>query len=362
METPMIADKTVTSLVVEDGIAIITVDSPPVNALSARVRAGIAEDMRKASADPQVKAIVLICGGRTFIAGADISEFGKPPQDPSLHEMIDTLESAPKPVIAAIHGTALGGGLETALGAHYRVAVPSAKVGLPEVKLGLIPGAGGTQRLPRIVGVERALDMITSGEFVAAAKAAEAGLIDEIVEEGKLREGAVAFARKVVAEGRPLRKVRDLSETMEAARGKPEIFAAFRKAHARKFRGFEAPEGCIQAIEAAVNLPFDEGMKKEREIFSRLIAGHAIEGPALRLLRRARGAQGAGPARGHEDASRRERRHHRRRHDGRRHRHELSECRHPGHDRRAEAGRARSRPLDHAPELRGDGRQGADEA
>ena len=269
----MSADKAVTNLAVEDGIAIITVNSPPVNALSAAVRDGIAGDMKKAGADPAVKAIVLICDGRTFIAGADISEFGKPPKGVPLIEMIDTLESNPKPVIAAIHGTALGGGLETALGAHYRVAVPSAKVGLPEVKLGIIPGAGGTQRLPRVVGAQRALEMITSGEFVGATKAKESGLVDELVEEGKLREGALAFARKVVAEGRPLTKVRDLKDKVEADRKTPQIFADFRKAQARKFRGFEAPEACIKAVEAAVNLDFDEGMKQEREIFLPLVTG-----------------------------------------------------------------------------------------
>ena len=267
------ADMAVTSLAVEDGIAVLTVDSPPVNALSAAVRDGIAQGIREASADPAAKAIVLFCAGRTFIAGADISEFGMPRVGTPLIEMITIIESAPKPVVAAIHGTALGGGLETALGAHYRVAVPSAKVGLPEVKLGIIPGAGGTQRLPRVVGAQRALEMITSGEQVPAAKAKEAGLIDEIVEEGTLREGAIAFAKKVVAEGRPLRKVRDLGDKMEAARGKPEIFAEFRKANARKFRGFEAPEACIQAVEAAVNLPFDDGMKREAEIFAPLVAG-----------------------------------------------------------------------------------------
>ena len=269
----MSADNAVTNLAVDDGIAIITVNSPPVNALSAAVRDGIAGDMRKAGADPAVKAIVLFCDGRTFIAGADISEFGKPPKGTPLLEMIDTLESNPKPVIAAIHGTALGGGLETALGAHYRVAVPSAKVGLPEVKLGIIPGAGGTQRLPRVVGAQRALEMITSGEFVGATKAKESGLVDELVEEGKLREGAIAFARKVVAEGRPLTKVRDLKDKVEADRKNPQIFADFRKQNARKFRGFEAPEACIKAVEAAVNLDFDEGMKKEREIFMPLVTG-----------------------------------------------------------------------------------------
>ena len=261
----------VTNLAVEDGIAIVTVNSPPVNALSAPVRDGIAAAMREASADPAVKAVVLICEGRTFIAGADISEFGKPPKGTPLLEMIDTLESNAKPVVAAIHGTALGGGLETALGAHYRVAVPSAKVGLPEVKLGIIPGAGGTQRLPRVVGAERALEMITSGTPIGAVQAKEYGLLDEVVEEGKLREGAVAFARKVVAGNRPLKKVRDLADKVEADRARPEVFAAFRKANARKFRGFEAPEACIKAIEAAVNLPFDEGMKRERDIFLPLV-------------------------------------------------------------------------------------------
>ncbi len=254
-------------------IGIVTVDSPPVNALSAAVRDGIAGRIREASADDGIRAIVLLCAGRTFIAGADISEFGKPPKGTPLNLMIDTIESAPKPVVAAIHGTALGGGLETALGAHYRVAVPSAKVGLPEVKLGLIPGAGGTQRLPRVVGAKRALEMITSGEQVPARAAQESGLIDAIVEEGKLREGAVAFARTVVAEARPLRKVRDLTDKIEAAKAEPGLFDAFRQANARKFRGFEAPEGCIKAIEAAMTLPFDEGLRAERAIFEPLMAG-----------------------------------------------------------------------------------------
>ena len=160
--------------------------------------------MVKAGADPQAKAIVLICAGRTFIAGADITEFGKPSKGASLPETQAAIESAPKPVIAAIHGTALGGGFEIALMAHYRVAVPSAKVGLPEIKLGLIPGAGGTIRLPRLVGVEKALEMITSGTPIGAKEAQASGIVDEIVEEGKLREGALAFARKVVAESRPL--------------------------------------------------------------------------------------------------------------------------------------------------------------
>ncbi|HSP26436.1 MAG TPA: 3-hydroxyacyl-CoA dehydrogenase NAD-binding domain-containing protein, partial [Saliniramus sp.] len=178
-----------------------------------------------------------------------------------------------KPVIAAIHGTSLGGGLELALSCHYRVAVPSAKCGLPEVTLGILPGAGGTQRLPRIVGVPRALAMITSGEHVGAEEAASMGLFDRLVEEGKLREGALAFAREIMAQGAPLKKVRDLDEKVAEARGKPEIFEDFRKANARKVRGFKAPEYCIRAIEAAVEKPFDEGLRIERELFEELVAG-----------------------------------------------------------------------------------------
>jgi 3-hydroxyacyl-CoA dehydrogenase len=184
------------------------------------------------------------------------------------------MEGSPKPVVAAIHGTALGGGLEVALCAHYRVAVPSARVGLPEVALGLLPGAGGTQRLPRIVGVEAALDMVTSGRHVPAKQALAMGLVDELVEEGKLLEGALAFARKAVAENKPLVKVRDNNTKLEAAKGHPEIFADFRKANARKFRGFMAPENNIKAVEAAVNsATFDEGLKAERKLFTELMMG-----------------------------------------------------------------------------------------
>ncbi|HUD52151.1 3-hydroxyacyl-CoA dehydrogenase NAD-binding domain-containing protein [Parvibaculum sp.] len=263
----------VTTLGKEGGIAVVTLNSPPVNALSAPVREGITNGIRQAIDDPDVEAIVLICDGKTFIAGADITEFGKAPKGPSLFDAQAMIENAPKPVIAAIHGTALGGGLEVALTCHYRVAVPSAKCGLPEVNLGLLPGAGGTQRLPRIVGPEKALEMMTAGSHVGAKACKEMGLVDELVEEGKLREGAIAFAKKLVAEKRPLKKVRDLNEKVEAARGHPEIFANFRKANARKFRGFLAPEYNIQCIEAAVNLPFDDGIKIEQKLFRELITG-----------------------------------------------------------------------------------------
>ncbi len=202
----------VADLVLEGDVAVLTIESPPVNALSQAVRDGLKRGFDAALADPAVKAVVLICGGRTFIAGADISEFGKPHMPPSLPDVLDTMENAAKPVVAAIHGTSLGGGFEVALTAHYRIAVPSAKCGLPEIKLGLIPGAGGTQRLPRLVGVEKALDAILSGTPFGARQAKEWGVVDALAEEGKLREDAVAFARRLVAEKAPLKKVRDRDE------------------------------------------------------------------------------------------------------------------------------------------------------
>ena len=268
----MTAINAVTDYTLEGDVGVVTLNSPPVNALSAPVRDGLFHGMAAASADPKAKAVVIICEGRTFIAGADIAGFGGAPQGASLSDVQSAFENSQKPVIAAIHGTALGGGLETALACHYRVAVPSAKCGLPEVNLGLLPGAGGTQRLPRISGVEKALEMVTSGRHAPAQECLEMGLIDELVPEGQLREGAVAFARKVVAEGRPLKKVRDMNDKMLAARGHPEIFEAFRKANARKFRGFMAPEYNIRCIEAAVNQPFDEGLATERALFNEVMA------------------------------------------------------------------------------------------
>jgi len=273
----MTAINDVTDLTIEGDVAVLTLNSPPVNALSAGVRNGLDAGLDQAIAEPAVHAIVLICAGRTFIAGADISEFGKPPQGASIHALIDKIEGATKPVVAAIHGTALGGGLETALACHYRVGVPSAKFGLPEVKLGLLPGAGGTQRLPRIVGVEKALDMMTSGTPIGAKDAAATGLIDEIAPEDGLRAHAVDFARRVVAEKRPLKKVRDL--TVTAA---PGVFEAFRKANARKFRGFDAPEYNIRCIEAAATQSFDEGQKTERRLFVELVTG--VQSKAQRYL------------------------------------------------------------------------------
>jgi len=267
----MTAINSVVDLAVEGEVALVTVDSPPVNALSQAVRDGLKRGIEQAETNGAVKAIVIICGGRTFIAGADIAEFGKPPAPPRLPEVLDAIENASKPVIAALHGTALGGGFEVALTAHYRIAVPSAKCGLPEIKLGLIPGAGGTQRLPRLVGVEKALDVILSGAPFGAREAREWGVVDELAEEGKLREGAIAFARRLIAGKAPLKKVRDRSEKLAPARGKPEIFEAIRRAHARKFRGFEAWEKAIDSVKNAVDLPFDEGIAKERAMFMGLL-------------------------------------------------------------------------------------------
>ena len=253
-------------------VAVITIDNPPVNALSQHVRQGLDEGVRQATADAAVGAIVVTCSGRTFIAGADITEFGKPPREPGLHGVLDRIEGCPKPVVAAIHGTALGGGLEVALACHYRVGVKSARFGLPEVKLGLLPGAGGTQRLPRVAGVEKALSMIVSGDPIGADEALRVGLIDEIVDGADLTTAGVAFAEKVLAEKRPLKKIRDLDDKVAAVRGKPEVFAAFRKSVARQTRGFRAPENCIKAVEAAVSLPFDQGLARERELFAELMA------------------------------------------------------------------------------------------
>ena len=252
-------------------IAVLTINNPPVNALSQHVRQGLRDGVTQAIADAAVGAIVITCAGRTFIAGADITEFGKPPREPGLHEVLDLIESSLKPVVAAVHGTALGGGLEVALACHYRVGVRTARFGLPEVKLGLLPGAGGTQRLPRVVGVEKALQMIVSGDPIGADAALNHGLIDAIV-DGDLTAAGVAFAEKVLSERRPLKKIRDLEDALAAARGKPEVFADFRKSGARQTRGFRAPESCIKAVEAAVNLPFDAGLKRERELFLELMA------------------------------------------------------------------------------------------
>jgi 3-hydroxyacyl-CoA dehydrogenase len=248
-------------------IGVVTVDNPPVNALKHEVRAGLAEALRRAHAADGTKAVVIVCAGRTFFAGADITEFGQPPQPPSLHEVIAAIEVMQKPVVAAVHGTAFGGGFELALACHYRVAVADARVGLPEVKLGLLPGAGGTQRLPRLVGPEKALKMIVTGEPMGASEALADGILDEIV-QADLRASAVTFARRVVAESRPLRLVRDRDEKLVG-----EGFADAAEALTRRLRGREAPEACVEAVRNAIVLPFEEGLRREGELFRKLVAG-----------------------------------------------------------------------------------------
>jgi 3-hydroxyacyl-CoA dehydrogenase len=254
-----------------DVIGIVTVNNPPVNALSAAVRGGILDCVKQAIADPEIKAIVLTCAGRTFIAGADITEFGKPPKPPGLHEVLTEMDNSPKPVVAAIHGTALGGGLEVALACHFRVAVKDARLGLPEVKLGLLPGAGGTQRLPRLVGMEKAMAMILSGEPIPVRDALDCGLVDEIV-DSDLVAGAIAFARRVVAEKRPLVLVRDREEKLASARGLAQFDTAAAN-YTKRARGQNAPAAAITALRAAITLPVADALRRERDLFLELVAG-----------------------------------------------------------------------------------------
>ena len=250
-------------------VLVVTSNNPPVNALGAAVRQGLVAAIEEAEGDDAIKAVVIRCEGQTFFAGADITEFGKPPVMPWLPSVVDTIENCSKPVVAAIHGTALGGGLEVALGCHYRVAVRDAKLGVPEVKLGLLPGAGGTQRLPRVAGVQKALEMVTSGAMISAKDAVDVGLVDRIV-EGELLQHAVAFAEEV-RDIRPLPKSSERQE--KVANVEASIFDEFRKANARKFRGFEAPEANIKAVEAAVAKPYAEGVIDERNLFMGLMSG-----------------------------------------------------------------------------------------
>ena len=264
-----------------DGIGVITIDNPPVNALSPGVPEGIVENVERGNADPSIKAMVLIGAGRSFVAGADIRQFGtrRPPSVPGrrTHEVLD---ASAKPVVAAIHGYALGGGLEIALASHYRIAVPSAKVGLPEVLIGILPGSGGTQRLPRLIGPKVAMEMIVSGRHVPAEEAKGLGIIDELVPQGSdLKAASIAMARRV-ADTRPLPRIRDRHEKLEEAKADPGIFDAMRKSIARRARNQKAPYHCIAAVEAACSMPFDEGTQRERELFDDL--ENSAEARALR--------------------------------------------------------------------------------
>lgn len=260
--------------------AVITMNNPPVNGLGFDLRREIVEGLARAEADAEVKALVLIGGPRAFSGGADIREFGSPKStaEPSLNTVIRALESASKPVVAAIGGACMGGGLELALACHYRVAVKGAQIALPEVKLGLMPGAGGTQRLPRLLGAETALNMIVSGEAVPSEKLAGSALFDAMI-EGDLLGGALAFAGKVVAEARPLKRVRDIKLSFPNAEG---FFQFARNTVGAAAKNFPAPLKCVDAVAAAVRLPFDEGVRLERELFQQL-----MQSPESRALRHA---------------------------------------------------------------------------
>ena len=249
-----------------DDVLVIIVNNPPVNALSWHVRQGLKDGVAEALSDASVKAVVIRCDGSTFIAGADITEFTQAPKEPALGDTLDAMETSSKPIIAAIHGTALGGGLETALCCHYRIAVPSAKLGVPEVKLGLLPGAGGTQRLPRLVGVEAAAAMCSGGDPVPAAKAFEMGLVDRMAGEDNLAADAITFAREMIAKG--ARATRDLP-----VKGDASALEGMKAANARKWKGFDAPYANLACVEAATRLSFDEGMAFERTEFMKLMMG-----------------------------------------------------------------------------------------
>jgi 3-hydroxyacyl-CoA dehydrogenase len=264
---------------VQDGVGVITIDNPPVNALGPGVREGLIESVAKANADANVSAMVVIGAGRSFIAGADIRQFGKARSTVTTGASTAALDDSPKPVVAAIHGYALGGGLEHALACHYRVAVGSAKVGLPEVLIGVLPGGGGTQRLPRLVGPKAAMEMIVTGRHVPAEEAKKLGIIDEILDEKDLRGAAIRYAKRVAAQ-RPLPRVRDKTERLAEAKADPGMFDAMRKSIARKARNQKAPYHCIAAVEAATTQPFDEGVQTERTLFAEL--ENSDEAKALR--------------------------------------------------------------------------------
>ena len=261
-------------------VALITLDNPPVNGMSHGVRSAMLEGLDRALADANVAAIVLMGAGKQFSGGADIREFNTPKMlaEPTLRTLIAAFEASPKPVIAALHGTAFGGGLELPLGCHFRVAAPKTQIALPEVKIGLLPGAGGTQRLPRAVGLELALNMIVSGDPVPSEDLAKAGLVDEII-TGDLAEGAVAFANQVLAQKRPLVKLRD----RKVSHDNPEAFLAFAKNSVKAVvKNLPAPLKCIEAVAASIDKPFDEGIRIERELFVDLMMG-----PESRALRHA---------------------------------------------------------------------------
>lgn len=247
-----------------DDIVVLRIENPPVNALSQAVRQGLAEGMDRAEAEEGVRAVMIVGEGRAFIAGADITEFGKPPMEPHLPNLCNRIEASPLLVVASMHGVSLGGGLEVALSAHYRIAQPTARVGLPEVHLGLIPGAGGTQRLPRLIGVEPALDAITTGRHIKAPQALEMGIVDR-VEEGDPQEVGLAYVRELLDSGAERRPICDMPAPA------PIDWDAAYEATLKKGRGQISPAEAVRAVQAGVEKPFAEGMKAERRIFSELM-------------------------------------------------------------------------------------------
>src|SRR5580693_3474124 len=257
------------SMTKQGDVAVITIDNPPVNALSPGVPEGISAAIDKIADDPEIRAAVLIGAGKTFVAGADIKEFGKltsgkTQRGPGLLPLLLKIEDSAKPIVIAIHGQAFGGGLELAMAGHYRVASPTAQVGQPEVKLGIIPGAGGTQRLPRLIGIAKAVEMCADGKPVSAREAATLGLIDRLI-DGDLLAGAVAFAREVA--GKPAPKTRERAGKLGTAAENVAIFAAARDLTRKKQRGLKAPLAAIDAIEAGMGSSFDEGCQTEAKIF-----------------------------------------------------------------------------------------------
>ncbi len=256
-----------------DDVGVVTLDNPPVNALSLELRSAVRDAFAEGMDDPDVEAFVLTGGGRMFSAGADITEFasGRSNEPPTLRDLIDLIEDSPKPVVAAMHGNAMGGGLELPLACHGRVATEGTRVGLPEVNIGIVPGAGGTQRLPRIIGVQAALDIIVSGKPITAEKALGVGLVDEVVGEGgDLIATAVKLAKKLVASGEAPPKTRDRDAHLAEAEANPSVFDDYRKSIARRARGFDAPFACIDCVQASVEKPFEEGLAFERDTFQKL--------------------------------------------------------------------------------------------
>src|SRR5881392_2291693 len=264
----------VAAYTVRDGVAVITMNNPPVNGLGNALRAGILQGLQRAEGDAQVQAAVLIGAGKAFSGGADIREFGKPREKPDLPDVNDFQDGMKKPLVAAITGIALGGGLELALACHYRIATPKTQLGLPEVKLGILPGSGGTQRLPRIVPVSKAVQMMTTGTPISAEEALQLGLVDEIVQGGDLLDAAVVYANKLVAERKPLKRIRDMKAKADVD------FKKVRDDVAKASRGYPAPLEIVACAEAAVTRPFDEGRKFERERFAHLVM--TSESKALR--------------------------------------------------------------------------------